>query len=442
MLQNLKQLTALMVLLMMSLGACLFFAQNQWLLVMIGGILLALMSIPLRRLFAWEKQFQVIQAFHFSGSPTFLPDDQGDLRALLQQLSQMTKQLKEEKAKGHQLSDNLEALLSHLTMGILLVDANKEILLQSASLPHFFPGGQAPFKEFSDISRMDIKALITEVFDCKESRKKELKGFHDDDLILEVTAVPILNLGNSLDQVLVLIYDLTTIRTYEKLNLDFVTNASHELRTPVTSIKGFAETVKGMPEDESDLKNEFLDIIYNESLRLEHIVEHMLTLSKVKKTQLQESSFSLNTFLHYMANSIKPQIEAKQLHLFFDLSEDITLKTDKYLLSQMVLNLLTNAVRYTDEGGSITISSQCLQKSIALSISDTGIGISQLEIDRIFERFYRVNKGRSRQSGGTGLGLSIVKELSQLLGGQVSVKSQLGRGSQFTLEFPKELIEI
>lgn len=172
MLQNLKQLTALMVLLMMSLGACLFFAQNQWLLVMIGGILLALMSIPLRRLFAWEKQFQAIQAFHFSGSPTFLPDDQGDLRALLQQLSQMTKQLKEEKAKGHQLSDNLEALLSHLTMGILLVDANKEILLQSASLPHFFPGGQAPFKEFSDISRMDIKALITEVFDCKESRKK------------------------------------------------------------------------------------------------------------------------------------------------------------------------------------------------------------------------------------------------------------------------------
>ncbi|WNZ92542.1 histidine kinase dimerization/phospho-acceptor domain-containing protein [Streptococcus iniae] len=314
------------------------------------GILLALMSIPLRRLFAWEKQFQAIQAFHFSGSPTFLPDDQGDLRALLQRLSQMTKQLKEEKAKGHQLSDNLEALLSHLTMGILLVDANKEILLQSASLPHFFPGGQAPFKEFSDISRMDIKALITEVFDCKESRKKELKGFHDDDLILEVTAVPILNLGNSLDQVLVLIYDLTTIRTYEKLNLDFVTNASHELRTPVTSIKGFAETVKGMPEDESDLKNEFLDIIYNESLRLEHIVEHMLTLSKVKKTQLQESSFSLNTFLHYMANSIKPQIEAKQLHLFFDLSEDITLKTDKYLLSQMVLNLLTNAVRYTDEG--------------------------------------------------------------------------------------------
>ncbi|XCY70657.1 hypothetical protein ABG808_02045 [Streptococcus iniae] len=112
------------------------------------GILLALMSIPLRRLFAWEKQFQAIQAFHFSGSPTFLPDDQGDLRALLQQLSQMTKQLKEEKAKGHQLSDNLEALLSHLTMGILLVDANKEILLQSASLPHFFQEGKRHSKSF------------------------------------------------------------------------------------------------------------------------------------------------------------------------------------------------------------------------------------------------------------------------------------------------------
>lgn len=438
MLQNLKQLTALVILAVISLGASLFFPQRKLPIVLIGLVLLLLILIPLKRLFAWQKQFQAIQAFHFSGSSAFLTKNQDDLRPLLKQLSQMTKQLKEEKNKFYQLSDNLEALLSHLTMGILLVDANKEILLQSASLPHFFPEGQVPFHNFADISRMDIKALITEVFDSKESQKKELKGFHDDDLILEVTAVPILNLENSVDQVLVLIYDLTTIRSYEKLNLDFVTNASHELRTPVTSIKGFAETVKSMPDDESDLKNEFLDIIYNESLRLEHIVEHMLTLSKVKKTQLQYSSFSLNDFLHYLTNSLKPQIEAKQLQLSFDLCEDIMIKTDKYLLSQMVLNLLTNAIRYTDEGGKISISTQSLQKSIALTISDTGIGISQLEIDRIFERFYRVNKGRSRQSGGTGLGLSIVKELSQLLGGKVSVQSQLGKGSRFTIELPKK----
>lgn len=285
------------------------------------------------------------------------------------------------------------------------------------------------------MSRLLLRKLLSQ----KKTIKKELKGYHDGDLILEVTAVPIFNQYGTVFQVLVLLYDLTTIRDYEKLNMDFISNASHELRTPVTSIKGFAETIKNMPEEEQTLKDEFLDIIYNESLRLEHIVEHMLTLSKVNKTQLQKTEIALNDFLYYIGNSMKHQLHEKHLQLSFDLAEDVTIKSDKYLLSQILLNLMSNAIRYTDEGGKITISTAFKEGKIQITVSDTGIGISKLEQDRIFERFYRVNKGRSRQSGGTGLGLSIVKELSQVLGGQVFVKSQIGKGSHFTLEFPKSI---
>jgi len=335
------------------------------------------------------------------------------------------------------MSGNLEALINHLTMGMFLVSKTKEILIFSKSLPYYFSEKNGDYKRLEDISRIDVKALVTQVFDQEEIIKKELKGFHDDDLVLEVTGIPIMNQDGSVEQVLILLYDLTIIRNYEKLNMEFISNASHELRTPVTSIKGFAETIKNMPEEEMELKNEFLDIIYNESLRLEHIVEHMLTLSKVKKVQLQKSEIHLNDFLTYTASSMTHQLKEKQLRLDFKLDEDIVIKSDQYMLSQILLNLLTNAIRYTDEDGRITISTHNHKDTVAITIADNGIGINKMELDRIFERFYRVNKGRSRRSGGTGLGLSIVKELSQLLGGKVTVESQLGQGSAFTLTLPK-----
>ncbi|KHD46066.1 two-component system histidine kinase PnpS [Streptococcus hongkongensis] len=364
-----------------------------------------------------------------------------DIQELTHLLVSFRKASQEQEINIKTMSDNLQALLSHLTMGMFLVNRKQEILIHSHSLPNYFPDTKPRYKNLDDISRMDIKALVKQTFDSKETIKKELRGFHEGDLILEVTAVPIVNEDKITDQILVLLYDLTTIRAYEKLNMDFISNASHELRTPVTSIKGFAETIKSMSEDEATLKNEFLDIIYNESLRLEHIVEHMLTLSKVKKTQLQKTEINLTEFLQYIGNSLKHQLQQKHLTLHFDLKAPVIIVSDKYLLSQIILNLLSNAIRYTEDGGDIVLVTRELADTITISVKDTGIGISQLEIERIFERFYRVNKGRSRQSGGTGLGLSIVKELSQLLSGTVSVSSRLGSGSVFTLTLPKRMIK-
>ncbi|MTB48304.1 two-component system histidine kinase PnpS [Streptococcus uberis] len=437
--QNLRKIEILLFLSLLSFVLAILETKWELFFHLISALLLASTLFPLRQLMLWEKQFQLLEKEEYASPETFMPDSQKDLRQIFSKHGALKKELAKRKEESQKLSSNLEALTSHLTMGMFLVSETKDIQLYSKSLPHYFPDADKPFQKIEDIGRTDVKAVVAQAFITKKTIKKELKGYNDGDLILEVTAVPIFNQYGTVFQVLVLLYDLTTIRDYEKLNMDFISNASHELRTPVTSIKGFAETIKNMPEEEQTLKDEFLDIIYNESLRLEHIVEHMLTLSKVNKTQLQKTEIALNDFLYYIGNSMKHQLHEKHLQLSFDLAEDVTIKSDKYLLSQILLNLMSNAIRYTDEGGKITISTAFKEGKIQITVSDTGIGISKLEQDRIFERFYRVNKGRSRQSGGTGLGLSIVKELSQVLGGQVFVKSQIGKGSHFTLEFPKSI---
>lgn len=393
----------------------------------------------LTMLFRWEREFRALHHHLLTASDHFLLVGQADLSAYAKQLTELKSDLLQKEARLKALSENVEAVTSHLTMGMLLVSNQRELVLTSKSLPAYFPEAKPPFVVLEDLKRMDLIALVNQVFDQKQPLKKELTGLHDGDLILEVTLVPIFNQSHVVKEILVLLYDLTAIRHYERLNLEFIANASHELRTPVTSIKGFAETIKEMPDDETGLKEEFLDIIYNESLRLERIVEHLLTLSKANKTLLDLTEFQLEDFLIYTGQSMRPQLEHKQLELSYSLEEHLVVTSDQYLLSQIMLNLLSNAIQYTDNGGRIQLSSQRVAGGVAITVSDTGIGISQIELDRIFERFYRVNKGRSRQSGGTGLGLAIVKELSQLLGGQITVTSQLGEGSQFTLFLPEAI---
>ncbi|EHI70274.1 two-component system histidine kinase PnpS [Streptococcus ictaluri] len=433
---------------LLAISFCLFFLSflaflNAWWSLYVTLLLFFLASVTsfwaLRQLWIWQKEFQYLTESLIARKAVFIDLKNKDLKDCASHLLQIKEVSQQKEAVIKDLQGNLEALTQHLTMGLLLVSSDKRILLQSHSLPDYFPGSLGVWESLDDMTRLDLRALIYQAFDDKVTLKKELSGLQDTDLILEVTAVPILTAQGSVQAVLVLLYDLTQRRQYEQLNLDFLSNASHELRTPVTAIKGFAETIQEMPPEEVALKEEFLAIIYKESLRLEHIVEDLLTLSKLKKPELQITEFDLSDFLKDIAQSLKPQLKEKNLQLRLLLADNIFLNTDHYVLSQLLLNLLSNAIRYTENGGEISIISQRKEKGIAISVRDTGIGISQMELDRIFERFYRVNKGRSRQSGGTGLGLAIVKELTQLLDGQVPVKSQLGKGSQFTVTLPEKI---
>ena len=432
--------------LLVSFGLSFFILLGMavaWLSKGVGLFLLALLlgssAYWLCRLWRWEQAFETLHQPLLTSNDHFLKKGQEDLTFLAKYMTDLKTDLVQQERHYKDLSEKMETLLSHLTMGMFLVSSKGQLLLSSKSLPHYFPDMTEEMTSIEDLKRMDIRNLIHQAFDQQLKVKKEVAGFHEDDLVLEVTAVPIINDAKSVSAVLVLLYDLTTIRTYEKMNLDFVSNASHELRTPVTSIKGFAETIKAMPPEEEALKGDFLEIIYKESLRLEHIVEHLLTLSKLQQMTLQLTEIELAVFVEELKQSLQPQLGKKDLQLNLQVPDDLMLVSDCQLLSQILLNLLSNAIRYTEEGGHISVEAKKVTDGLAISVTDTGIGMSQLELSRIFERFYRVNKGRSRQNGGTGLGLAIVKELSQLLGGQVTVTSQLGKGSRFTLLLPEQI---
>ncbi len=410
--------------------------SSLWLILATLSLLVVMWYVI--KMCSWYRLFdQVSQLTTASSTILKYSEDSDDLRRLAKRLKNLEKDLVLSDQDSQNKDLNFQAFLDYISMGLLVVSRTKRILLQSQSLGNFFPTLDShTFKTLADLRRSDITVLVNRAFEKGEVIKKELVGLNDSDLILEVTVVPIKNHQGQFKDVLVLLYDLTPIRTYEQHNTDFVANASHELRTPVTSIKGFAETLMDMPEEDADLRKDFLRIIQKESSRLEHIVNHMLTLSKIGQSKPQLSSFDLVTFLGDVTQGLRPKMAEKGLDFQLDLPEKLIYETDHYMLSQIIDNLLTNAIRYTDEGGRVTISLVEHPNHIAISIADTGIGIGPYQLERIFERFYRVNKGRSRQTGGTGLGLSIVKELSEALGGKISVTSQVGQGSTFTLSLP------
>lgn len=237
---------------------------------------------------------------------------------------------------------------------------------------------------------------------------------------------------------IVLLYDITEIRKLEKVKSDFVTNASHELRTPVTALKGFSETLlDGAMEDKTVLK-QFLEIMYTESSRLDLLVNDILELSKLEQKQvpLKIERINIQEAILSSFRLVKKEAEHKKMTLILTDTEITYLNGDISRLKQILTNLISNAIAYTGIGGKIEVTvTQTLTEAI-IEVKDNGMGIPEDELDRIFERFYRVDKARSRNSGGTGLGLSIVKYLVENFNGTIEVTSKLGLGTIFTVRLP------
>ena len=223
------------------------------------------------------------------------------------------------------------------------------------------------------------------------------------------------------------------------MRADFVANASHELRTPITSIRGFAETLIDMGEEDPK-KQKFLDIIYRESLRLEDIVNDILKLASAEYSDEsgQLEAVAVYQLIEEVSQTLAKKMSKKSLTWVLEGDRALTITCDSKQLSQILLNLLTNAINYTEAGGEISVQFFEEEGRLILQVQDTGIGIPKADQEKIFERFYRVNKGRSRQTGGTGLGLAIVKNMLEKMDGQISLTSQLGEGSTFTISLPKK----
>lgn len=230
------------------------------------------------------------------------------------------------------------------------------------------------------------------------------------------------------------LYDITSLRKLERIRQDFVANVSHELRTPLASIRAMAETLADSGDD-VELRTRYLQRIIEEVDRLGLISEDLLILSAAESNPVRRQSVDLADLLRSTVTQLKPKAMEKGLELTFAGPKSIVIAANAIQMTQVAMNLVENAIKYTQEG-KVEVSLDHDGKTVQFSVSDTGIGIGSEHVDRIFERFYRVDRGRSRATGGTGLGLSIVKHIVEAHGGTVDVESELGKGTTMKVTLP------
>ncbi|MGG0720567.1 ATP-binding protein [Robertmurraya massiliosenegalensis] len=343
----------------------------------------------------------------------------------------------------------LSALIENMGSGLLLINSKGHINLINRTFIEIFRVEKQNYLNrlyYHVIEHKEISDMIEEIFMTEHKAKKQMHlPIGIERRYFEVYGVPILGTNEEWKGILLVFHDITEIKKLEQVRKDFVANVSHELKTPVTSIKGFTETLlDGAKEDKETLEN-FLRIILEESDRLQSLILDLLELSKIEQQgyTLAIRDVNMNQLLEEMLPILCQKADEKEIELILEpLEKEITIDGDYYRLKQIFINLISNAISYSLQGGRVTISMKEGLNSVTVSISDTGIGIAQEEIPRIFERFYRVDKARSRNSGGTGLGLAIVKHLVEAHKGKISVESKLGKGTTFTIElhktFPKE----
>jgi two-component system phosphate regulon sensor histidine kinase PhoR len=241
----------------------------------------------------------------------------------------------------------------------------------------------------------------------------------------------------------VAINDVTQIRKLENLRRDFVANVSHELKTPITAIKGFVETLQDGAVNDPEDAQKFLAIVARHVDRLNAIIEDLLSLSRIEQQSKEKEKIQLeNVPLRPVIDAAKEVCEtkarAKNVSFFVMCPNTVQAQINAPLMEQALVNLIDNAIKYSDEGSSVQIEAEDTEAAIILSVHDRGCGIEEEHLPRIFERFYRIDKARSRKLGGTGLGLAIVKHIAQAHGGKVMVRSKLEEGSSFSIILPKE----
>ena len=338
-----------------------------------------------------------------------------------------------------------EAVLASMAEGVLVADAKGNVVIMNPSLRKTFMVEHPPEGKSSLEMIRNVK--------IQEMIEKALKGdqkFFSEEIALTVPEERLLKINGAsiiLDQhaigAVLVFHDITELRRLEKVRQDFVANVSHELRTPISSIKGYSETLlDGALQNSKDAK-EFVEIIYKDSERLAKLVDDLLDLSKIEsgKMRMVFLPVDIKNVIERSMAIIAPQAKSKSIMISLSIEKDLAqVMADENRLSQVLLNLLDNAVKYTPENGKIDIQVSHEERFIRVDVCDTGIGIPEKDLPRIFERFYRVDKARSRELGGTGLGLSIVKHIVQTHGGDVSVESDLGKGSTFSFTLPQAFI--
>lgn len=370
-----------------------------------------------------------------------MPSGAAEIVSLGDSFNHMAEQLRGTISRLAEERAQAEAILASMFDGVLVTDNDGTLLLINRTAEQICGvfGPAIIGKSLTDaIGNDDLRELLAQTIDTRLPLKHEVIFERDIVRIVEVHLAPVEVDERQLGVVIVL-YDITHQRKLEQVQRDFVANVSHELRTPVTSIKAMAETLLTVGGDDPAITGEFLETIVSESDRLTGLLDDLLHFSRVESQHslLTPERLNLCELINHVTQRVIAPIAAKGQQLVIDMPEQLWLTGDRDALVQVLVNLLDNARKYSPEGSTITVTAT-QDEMTRVAISDTGIGIPAGELERIFERFYRVDKARSRAQGGTGLGLAIVKHLVELHAGRIFVESTAGVGSRFTVVFPQE----
>lgn len=335
----------------------------------------------------------------------------------------------------------LTAVLDGMAEGLWVTDAQGTVVRHNEALRSMLqmPGRITGHRPLELLRHEELNEAVSRA--CQEGHSTRLE-LTLEGLFPRTLAVRVTPLGRDLPGSAAVFHDVTELRRLEKVRKDFVANVSHELRTPITAIRGYAETLQSGALQDAAVAPKMVEIIHRQSERLSALVEDLLELSRLesRELKLKVEPVSLSVAASRAAEVVRYKAESKRIQLELQVPPELVAQGDERGVEQVLLNLLDNAVKYTPEGGRVMVTGALVESGrCVVHVRDTGVGIEPKHVHRIFERFYRVDKGRSRDMGGTGLGLSIVKHLLSAMGGEVKVESRPNEGSVFSIFLPSVL---
>ncbi len=437
-----------MIAAMMLIGAGL---EWGWLLWDIGLLVMALLTgAYVTTAKAWRQSFDtekiikagLLELQHLTnpseGHP-FLPSSPESLGSEFHEAVARIKRrmgdLEEERTK-------ISSIVQNLVEGVVAFDSQGHVLFTNDSACRIlgFDDDQLQGQSVWEVVRnQELAALVERSRDLAlhERQFVEIDLHMPARMTVEVYGLPF-PLTNQQNGSVMVLHDVTQLRRLEQVRAEFIDNVSHELRTPLAAIIGYLETLIDEPSLETPNNRKFVHVAHQHAERLTRLVDDLRSLAEIEsgKVIVRCEAVDLKQVVDEVMDMFQPQAQKKDLHVTSDIDLDVRVWADRDRVVQILLNLVDNAIKYSFDGGGISLNAQRKDESLVLQVKDTGQGIPSTDLPRITERFYRVDRARSREEGGTGLGLSIVKHLVQLLDGQLRIHSEMGKGTTIEIEMP------
>jgi len=372
-----------------------------------------------------------------------------EVATLAASMDRMAEQLNERIMTIIRQRNELEAVFASMSEAVLAVDTDERVINLNKAAAGIFAVNEkeSPGKLLQEVVRnIDLQRQVKQILENLEPLEDEIVLLHGGgERFLQTNGVPLHDGSGKNIGVLVVMNDVTRLRRLENVRRDFVANVSHELKTPITSIKGYVETLLDGAIDNKEDAARFLGIVVKQTNQLYAIIDDLLSLSRIERQsdngEVDLSIGNLHQVLEEAVQACQMKASEKNIRISLNCPQKLQANVNSTLLEQAVVNLVVNAIKYSDAAGEVIVSAEEKKQDdgtnrVVISVRDFGIGIAKKHLPRLFERFYRSDKARSRKLGGTGLGLSIVKHIAQMHGGDVSVQSQEGQGATFFISLP------